>query len=145
MDTGLVPDDTDATRSAAMPMDTEQSSKAAGLGARLASAELLDPSQQQEAGDQCVPGACPSSLASAAPSHHTISASPSCQSSGACTELAHLEAPAGAAPSGVFAQREQYLIKREAEGELAVVYVENDGTTEHSMWCDCAAILPRPF
>ncbi len=49
--------------------------------------------------------------------------------------FAELPAEEAPGPSGVFAQREQYLIKREAEGELAFVYVENDGTPEHSMWC----------
>jgi hypothetical protein len=38
------------------------------------------------------------------------------------------------APNGVFTQRELYMAKREAEGELAFKYVENNGSPDHNMW-----------
>lgn len=38
-------------------------------------------------------------------------------------------------PAGMFTQRELYMAKREANGELAFEYVENDGTPNHNMWC----------
>ena len=55
--------------------------------------------------------------------------------------VATLEAP-GIAPSGVFAQREQYLARREAEGDLAFLYVENDSAPDHNVWC--APVLAPP-
>lgn len=35
---------------------------------------------------------------------------------------------------GVYSQREAFLAKREAEGELTFRYVENDGARDNSMW-----------
>ena len=35
---------------------------------------------------------------------------------------------------GVYSQREAFLAKREAEGELSFRYVENDGTPDNNMW-----------
>lgn len=40
---------------------------------------------------------------------------------------------------GVYSQRESFLAKREAEGELTFKYVENDGAPDNSMWCACLA------
>ena len=40
---------------------------------------------------------------------------------------------------GVYSQREAFLAKREAEGELTFRYVENDDTPDNSMWCVCKA------
>ena len=35
---------------------------------------------------------------------------------------------------GVYSQREAFLAKREAEGELSFRYVENDGTPDNNTW-----------
>lgn len=35
---------------------------------------------------------------------------------------------------GVYSQREAFLAKREAEGELSFRYVENNGTPDNDMW-----------
>ncbi len=35
----------------------------------------------------------------------------------------------------MYSQRESFLAKREAEGELTFRYVENDGAPDNSMWC----------
>lgn len=37
-------------------------------------------------------------------------------------------------PTGMFSQRELYMAKREADGDLAFEYVDNDGTANHNMW-----------
>ncbi|CAK0784458.1 hypothetical protein CVIRNUC_007662 [Coccomyxa viridis] len=45
--------------------------------------------------------------------------------------------PKGGSPEvarGVYSQREAFLAKREAEGELTFRYVENDGTPDNNMW-----------
>ena len=43
---------------------------------------------------------------------------------------------------GVYSQREAFLAKREAEGELTFRYVENDGAPDNSIWYACS-ILSR--
>ena len=40
----------------------------------------------------------------------------------------------------MYSQRESFLAKREAEGELTFRYVENDGAPDNSMWCACHAL-----
>ena len=35
----------------------------------------------------------------------------------------------------MYSQREAFLAKREAEGELTFKYVENNGVPDNSMWC----------
>ncbi|KAK9908401.1 hypothetical protein WJX75_007347 [Coccomyxa subellipsoidea] len=37
-------------------------------------------------------------------------------------------------PAGMFSQRELYMAKREADGDLAFEYVDNDNTANHNMW-----------
>ena len=48
--------------------------------------------------------------------------------------------PKGGSPEvarGVYSQREAFLAKREAEGELTFRYVENDGTPDNNVWWAC--------
>ena len=42
----------------------------------------------------------------------------------------------------MYSQREAFLAKREAEGELTFRYVENDGAPDNSMWCAKLSLTP---
>ena len=61
-----------------------------------------------------------------------------------CAVEGQLEQKAGSpeVARGVYSQREAFLAKREAEGELTFRYVENDGAPDNSIWCACNVLSP---